>query len=37
MNAGTQRRSVDGPAGPIECAIDDPAAGTLVKGVAVLC
>jgi hypothetical protein len=37
MNAGTQRRSVDGPAGLIECAIDEPTAGTPVRGVAVLC
>ena len=37
MNAGTQRRSVAGPAGPIECAIDEPPAGTPLRGVAVLC
>ena len=37
MNAGTQRRSIDGPAGPIECAIDGPPAGTPLRGVAVLC
>ena len=37
MNAGTQRRSIDGPAGPIECAIDEPPAGTPLRGVAVLC
>ena len=34
MNAATQRASVAGPAGPIECAIDSPPA---VRGVAVLC
>ncbi len=37
MNAGTQRRSIAGPAGAIECAIDEPAADTAVRGVAVLC
>jgi alpha/beta superfamily hydrolase len=35
MNAHTQRATVAGPAGPIECAIDQPA-GTPV-GVAVIC
>ena len=34
MNAATERASVAGPAGPIECAIDSPPA---VRGVAVLC
>jgi len=41
MNAGTVRRFVDGPAGAIECAIDEPASGTTsglpLRGVAVLC
>ncbi len=35
MNAGTQRRSIAGPAGPLECAIDSPAGEP--RGVAVLC
>lgn len=34
MNPQTQRLTVAGPAGPIECAIDDPAER---RGVAVLC
>jgi alpha/beta superfamily hydrolase len=37
MNAGTQRRTIAGPAGAIECAVDEPAAGSAVRGVAVLC
>lgn len=37
MNPRTQRIVVAGPAGPIECAIDAPAAGQPVRGVAVLC
>ena len=37
MNAQTRRRQIDGPAGPIECAIDEPAAATPLRGVAVLC
>lgn len=36
MNAGTQRRSIAGPAGDLACAIDEPA-GALPQGVAVLC
>lgn len=36
MNSTTQRSSVAGPAGAIECAIDHPAAGG-ARGVAVLC
>jgi alpha/beta superfamily hydrolase len=36
MNAGTRRLSIAGPAGPIECAIDEPAAGHALRGVAVL-
>lgn len=35
MNAGTRRVTLAGPAGPLECAIDDPA--TAARGVAVLC
>jgi alpha/beta superfamily hydrolase len=35
MNAGTQRRTVAGPAGALECAIDTPPAAA--RGVAVLC
>jgi uncharacterized protein len=35
MNAQTQRRSVAGPSGAIECAIDQPAGGA--RGVAVVC
>ncbi|MCA0242781.1 MAG: alpha/beta fold hydrolase [Proteobacteria bacterium] len=43
MNAGTQRRSIAGPAGAIECAVDEPAAAAAAdgsaapRGVAVLC
>jgi hypothetical protein len=37
MNATTERLQVAGPAGPLECAIDMPPAGTPVHGVAVLC
>jgi uncharacterized protein len=36
MNAATVRSTIDGPAGPIECAIDAPADGVPVRGVAVL-
>lgn len=35
MNAGTRRVTLAGPAGPLECAIDEPAAAA--RGVAVLC
>ena len=35
MNSQTQRVAVAGPAGPIECAVDAPAAG--LRGVAVVC
>ncbi|MFO1329671.1 MAG: alpha/beta fold hydrolase [Rubrivivax sp.] len=37
MNPTTQRVTIAGPAGPIECAIDEPAAGHPVHGVAVWC
>ena len=36
MNSSTQRCTIAGPAGAIECAIDQPAAGT-PRGLAVLC
>ena len=36
MNSATQRSSIAGPAGAIECAIDKPADGT-ARGMAVLC
>jgi alpha/beta superfamily hydrolase len=35
MNAGTQRSSIAGPAGAIECATDSPAAAP--RGLAVIC
>ncbi len=35
MNPQTQKRSVDGPAGALQCAIDSPAGAP--RGVAVLC
>jgi hypothetical protein len=35
MNAGTRRVTIDGPAGVLACAIDEPA--TAPRGVAVLC
>ena len=37
MNPQTRHVTVDGPAGPIACAIDDPAHGQPPRGVAVLC
>jgi hypothetical protein len=37
MNPQTRRITIDGPAGAIECAIDDPAPGQPAQGVAVLC
>jgi len=36
MNAGTQRLSVAGPAGALECALDAPAQGA-PRGLAVIC
>lgn len=36
MNAGTQRLTVAGPAGPLECALDAPAQGA-PRGLAVIC
>ncbi|BAL97747.1 alpha/beta hydrolase [Rubrivivax gelatinosus] len=35
MNAATERRAIPGPVGPLDVAIDAPAAG--LRGVAVLC
>jgi len=37
MNSATLRQTIAGPCGPIECAIDAPAAGVVPRGVAVLC
>lgn len=37
MNSQTQKRSVAGPAGVIECAIDEPAHGHPLRGVVVIC
>ncbi len=37
MNATTQRLMLPGPEGPLECAIDAPAEGTVLRGVAVWC
>jgi hypothetical protein len=37
MKQDTRHAIVDGPAGAIECAIDEPAAGSPLHGVAVLC
>ena len=37
MNAGTQRLSVAGSAGALECAVDTPPGGAAVRGVAVIC
>lgn len=39
MNAQTQRRQIAGPAGEIECAIDEPALadGQSLRGVVVIC
>lgn len=36
MNPRTKRQALDGPAGPIECAVDDPTDGA-PRGVAVFC
>jgi hypothetical protein len=36
MNAGTQRLTIAGPAGPLECALDLPTQGS-ARGLAVLC
>jgi uncharacterized protein len=37
MNLHTVQRTVAGPAGVIACAVDEPPAGTPLRGVAVLC
>ena len=37
MNPSTVRQSIAGPAGALECAIDEPATGHSLRGVAVLC
>ncbi len=37
MNAATLKLSITGPAGLIECALDEPPAGVAPRGVAVLC
>ncbi len=37
MNPRTERRVIAGPAGALECAIDAPAEGVALRGVAVLC
>ncbi|OYU72999.1 MAG: alpha/beta hydrolase, partial [Burkholderiales bacterium PBB5] len=37
MKPDTRRETVAGPAGAIECAIDEPADGVMARGVAVLC
>ena len=37
MNAATRRESMAGPAGALECAIDQPAHAAAARGVAVLC
>ena len=36
MNPRTQRRLIDGPAGPLQCAIDEPDSGS-PQGLALLC
>ena len=37
MNSQTEKRLIEGPAGAIECAIDQPAAERALRGVAVIC
>ena len=37
MNPGTRRLIIAGPAGDVECAVDEPAHGATPRGVAVLC
>lgn len=37
MNAGTQRSSIAGPAGAIECASDKPSGDAAPRGLAVIC
>jgi hypothetical protein len=37
MKQDTRRETLAGPAGALDCAIDEPAAGTVPRGVVVLC
>ncbi|WIT12822.1 alpha/beta fold hydrolase [Paucibacter sediminis] len=37
MNLHTQRRQIAGPAGELECAIDAPAEGQVLRGTVVIC
>ena len=37
MNSQTEKRLVDGPTGRIECAIDRPAEGVALRGLALVC
>jgi len=37
VNLHTQRRQIAGPAGELECAIDTPAEGQVLRGTAVIC
>lgn len=37
MNPLTRRDTLAGPAGPLDCALDEPPAGIPLRGVAVLC
>ena len=37
MKPDTQHLLIDGPAGALACAIDEPASGTVLRGTAVLC
>lgn len=37
MNRDTVHATVAGPAGALECAVDEPAAGSALRGVAVVC
>ena len=37
MNSQTEKRMIAGPAGLLECALDQPAAGQALRGVAVIC
>lgn len=37
MRAQTERLSIAGPAGPLECALDTPPEGPVLRGVAVVC
>ncbi len=37
MNSSTEKRLIAGPAGQIECAIDGPAEGLALRGMALIC